>query len=95
LHIFSSRNYGLYLDQLQMWSLESERLAEVMGEALAVMHWSVGIDARDVKFVLGGSPEARRNRVNGEEICSIFDELGYLPSTMNIAPVVWRRAGRC
>jgi hypothetical protein len=31
-------------------------IARLMGMALAVMHWQIGIDVDDVEFVLGFSP---------------------------------------
>jgi len=51
---FSLRNFNLHLDQLE--GAKVHGLARLMGMALAVMHWKVGIDADDVEFVFGSSP---------------------------------------
>ena len=48
------RNYNLCLDQMEELGLETRVFAATMGRSLAVMHWSVGTDADDVEYVLGG-----------------------------------------
>jgi hypothetical protein len=54
---FSLRNFNLFLDQLEELKVPGlVKMAELMGMALAVMHWQIGIDADDVEFVLGSSP---------------------------------------
>jgi hypothetical protein len=57
LRMFQLRNFNLYLDQIKELSQVEmyEPMAESMGQALAIMHWKVGIDARDVEFVLGSA----------------------------------------
>ena len=51
---FSLRNYPLHLDQMEEIGLDTDLVlyAEIMAEALAMMHWLAGIDANDVEFVL-------------------------------------------
>ena len=67
---WSARNLIVHLDQLDSLGLLHDgpnpgeevegsavcALARSMAEALAIMHWSCGLDARDVEFVLGGRP---------------------------------------
>jgi len=50
---FSLRNFPLHVDQILDIGLEARPWAVAMGKTLAVMHWEVGCDARDVEFVLG------------------------------------------
>ncbi|KAH7376065.1 zinc finger protein-domain-containing protein [Plectosphaerella cucumerina] len=49
---FTLRNYPLNADQMEELGLDMPRYARAMGDALAFMHWKVGIDANDVEFVL-------------------------------------------
>jgi hypothetical protein len=53
---FSLRNFCLFLDQIEDLALDPSEYAEAMADALAIMHWSAGIDANDVEFVLGSLP---------------------------------------
>lgn len=55
---FSLQNFPLHLDQMEECGLgqDMQIYATVMGEVLAVMHWKVGCDARDIEFVLGSTP---------------------------------------
>jgi hypothetical protein len=53
---WSLRNYKLNLDQMMDLDLDIRALAESMADALAIMHWKVGVDAGDVEFVLGSTP---------------------------------------
>ena len=54
---FSLRNFKLFADMAsELNSVEFSNVAEIMGQALALLHWWVGTDARDVEFVLGSSP---------------------------------------
>lgn len=69
---FSLRNYPLHADQMEELGLDLILYAEAMAEALAFMHWSVGIDANDVEFVL--APDRCVN--HGTD-----DQAAYLPST--------------
>ncbi|KAK0834964.1 hypothetical protein LTR73_001256 [Friedmanniomyces endolithicus] len=50
---FSLRNFPLHVDQILDVGLDARPWAKAMGQTLAVMHWEVGCDARDVEFVLG------------------------------------------
>ena len=65
-----------------------------MGAALAVMHWRIGIDADDVEFVLGSSPNyvAGRRPLSPQEV----DSLPERASTWESITVMYkfrRRAG--
>ncbi|KAI1279019.1 zinc finger protein-domain-containing protein [Xylaria sp. FL0933] len=53
---FSLRNYPLHLDQIEDLKLDLLEYARRMAQALAFMHWSAGIDANDVEFVLAPPP---------------------------------------
>lgn len=52
---FSLRNFKLYADQMDHLGLDVRRYATIMAQCLAVMHWDVKVDARDVEFVLGST----------------------------------------
>ncbi|EXJ56576.1 hypothetical protein A1O7_06920, partial [Cladophialophora yegresii CBS 114405] len=56
LKAFSLRNYKLHIDQIRHLGLDGEEFAISMANAMAVMHWDIGIDAADIEFVLGSSP---------------------------------------
>ncbi|KAF2194856.1 hypothetical protein K469DRAFT_469735, partial [Zopfia rhizophila CBS 207.26] len=53
---FQLRNFLLHLDQMEELELDTADFATHIADALAVMHWRVGIDANDVEFVLGSAP---------------------------------------
>lgn len=57
LSIFSLRNFKLHLDQIEEIGLDAQDLAFALADALAVLHWHTQIDAMDVEFVLGSSPQ--------------------------------------
>ena len=52
------RNYGMGLYMLRelLGEEQLERVIRLIAKALAIMHWVVGCDARDVEFVFGGLP---------------------------------------
>lgn len=50
---FTLRNFNLHLDQMQDLGLDVAYFAAIIGEALAVVHWSARVDAYDIEFVLG------------------------------------------
>ncbi|KAH0283633.1 hypothetical protein M436DRAFT_67574 [Aureobasidium namibiae CBS 147.97] len=50
------RNFPLHVNEMEYLKLDTEMYAVTMARALAVMHWTAGIDANDVEFVLGSSP---------------------------------------
>ncbi|KAI4733988.1 hypothetical protein E4T50_15466 [Aureobasidium sp. EXF-12298] len=50
------RNFPLHVNGMEDLKLNTEMYAVTMARALAVMHWTAGVDANDVEFVLGGSP---------------------------------------
>ncbi|KAF1988139.1 hypothetical protein K402DRAFT_391910 [Aulographum hederae CBS 113979] len=59
--MFSLRNFNLCVDMIEELDCnmdEYRAIAETMGQALAHLHWTVGTDARDVEFVLGGARPA-------------------------------------
>ncbi len=49
---FSLKNFPLHLDQMEQLNLNVRSYAEIMAEALAIMHWYGEIDVNDVEFVL-------------------------------------------
>lgn len=67
LRVFSLRNFPLHVDQMEQLNLgaDLETYAELMAEALAVIHWYGQIDANDVEFVLAsprcGAPSRLSN----------------------------------
>lgn len=52
LQVFSLKNFPLHLDQMEQLDLPITSYAEIMADALAMMHWYSEIDANDVEFVL-------------------------------------------
>ena len=61
LNIFSLRNFKLHYDQIKAIDLDAHDLAFAMADALAVLHWHTNIDAMDIEFVLGSSPQNDQN----------------------------------
>ncbi|KAH9872975.1 hypothetical protein J1614_005370 [Plenodomus biglobosus] len=51
------RNFPLHVDEMERLGLNTTFYAKVMAQSLAIMHWRAGVDANDVEFVLGGSPQ--------------------------------------
>ncbi|KAH6612088.1 hypothetical protein C7974DRAFT_418989 [Boeremia exigua] len=54
---FNLRNFNLNLDQMEDLNLDVRYFAVAIAEAMAVMHWICWLDANDVEFVLGSSPD--------------------------------------
>jgi len=50
------RNFPLHVNEMEYLKLDTTMYAVTMARALAVMHWTAGIDANDVEFVFGSSP---------------------------------------
>lgn len=50
------RNFPLHVNEMEHLKLDTTMYAVTMARALAIMHWTAGIDANDVEFVLGSSP---------------------------------------
>jgi len=50
------RNFPLHVNEMEHLKLDTAMYAVTMARALAVMHWTAGIDANDVEFALGSSP---------------------------------------
>lgn len=63
---FSLRDFELHLNQMVDLRMNSQKLAQVMGYALAVIHFGARLDARGVEFVLGRPPDDARPR---SEVC--------------------------
>lgn len=59
---FTLRNFNLHLDQMIELDLSVKTLARAMGEALAVIHWTLCVDAYDIGFVLGSADDAKYTR---------------------------------
>jgi len=53
---FTLRNFPLHLNQMTDLGLDVENFARSVADALALMHWIIQVDARDVEFVLGSTP---------------------------------------
>jgi hypothetical protein len=53
----SLRNFPLCVDGTEDMDLDTEHFAKVMAEALAILHWEVGVDGNDIEFILGSTPE--------------------------------------
>ncbi|KAF5664110.1 hypothetical protein FHETE_7219 [Fusarium heterosporum] len=76
---FSLRNFNLHLDQMIEMRLPVDRYAAIIGEALAILHWSAYVDAYDVEFVLGSevvneTEITTRIWVLDFNLCSRFDK---------------------
>ncbi|KAI0485355.1 zinc finger protein-domain-containing protein [Xylariaceae sp. FL0804] len=59
---FSLRNYPLHMDQMEEIQLDVLEYAQRMAHALAFMHWSAQIDAKDIEFVLAPPGDAAPSR---------------------------------
>jgi hypothetical protein len=76
---FSLRNYPLHIDQVESLQLDPTGYAQVMAEALAMMHWIAHVDANDVEFVLApprsdhGSQVVFESKVLGSHVIWILD----------------------
>ncbi|KAL8662349.1 MAG: hypothetical protein Q9202_004807 [Teloschistes flavicans] len=57
LKSFSLRNFKLHLDQIKEIGLDTQEITFAMADAMAVLHWQTRIDAMDIEFVLGSSPQ--------------------------------------
>lgn len=58
---FSLRNFQLHANQIEDIGMDASELLLGMAHALAVLHWHTRIDANDVEFVLGSSPEEEQS----------------------------------
>ncbi|KAJ4380435.1 hypothetical protein N0V86_003790 [Didymella sp. IMI 355093] len=54
---FHLRNFPLHINEMERLKLKASYFAELMAHALAILHWCAGLDANDVEFVFGSSPE--------------------------------------
>ena len=57
--IFKLRNFDLLVNEMEHLGLDTANYAQVMAQALAVLHWKARIDANAVEFVLGRSPKLK------------------------------------
>lgn len=84
---FSLRNFPLTLDKIERLGLDERLLAGVNARALAVLHWEVGTDARDVEFVLGrsraGGAEYSVKGEGGNGGLNVRAEEGYSPAGLD------------
>ncbi|KAI1880167.1 hypothetical protein JX265_001788 [Neoarthrinium moseri] len=70
VHFFSLRNYPLHIDQMSDLDLDPPQYATGMAKALAFMHWSAGVDANDVEFVLAPAPRPATPRFHSQQLGS-------------------------
>ncbi|KIL87521.1 hypothetical protein FAVG1_09228 [Fusarium avenaceum] len=75
---FTLRNFNFHLDQMIEMQLPVVKYAEVIGEALAILHWGACIDAYDVEFVLGSEVLSKTESTTriwalDFNLCSRFD----------------------
>ncbi|KAH6614821.1 zinc finger protein-domain-containing protein [Boeremia exigua] len=54
---FHLRNFPLHVNEMEYLKLDTSYYAKLMAQALAILHWRAGLDANDVEFVFGSSPE--------------------------------------
>ena len=91
---FSLRNFKLHLDQIKDIGLEADDLAFAMADALAVLHWHTKIDAMDIEFVLGSSPQGDqivRRRFPLEKLTSASIPTSTFEHVTNSSPNFGRR----
>ncbi|KAI9761002.1 MAG: hypothetical protein M1840_002156 [Geoglossum simile] len=64
--VFSLRNFPLHVDQMEQLGIgaDTNKYAETMAEALAMMHWYGEMDANDVEFVLAPPRNGTRYRLS-------------------------------
>ncbi|KAJ4324700.1 hypothetical protein N0V94_001097 [Neodidymelliopsis sp. IMI 364377] len=54
---FHLRNFPLHINEMEGLKLETSYYARLMAQALAILHWRAHLDANDVEFVFGSSPQ--------------------------------------
>lgn len=77
---FSLRNFRLCTDMMQALEIKdcAKDYAQSIGEAMAVLHYDVCIDGRDVEFVLGSAPaESKASR----NVMSLSDVVNLCPDS--------------
>jgi hypothetical protein len=78
------RNFPLYIDDMERLNIDPIPFARAMAQALAVLHWKVGVDGDDVEFVLGGiSPHPS---TAGHDNSSATDPDAITPETLQDLP---------
>lgn len=77
LKIFSLLNYPLNLPSMRelLGEEQTKKAVKMLGTALAVMHFGVGCDGRDVEFVFGSKPQSTRKQ-EGEMENETSDKAG-------------------
>ncbi|KAI3294873.1 hypothetical protein DTO002I6_4245 [Penicillium roqueforti] len=72
---FKLRNFPLHVNEMEDLQLDTSAFAQVMAQALAILHWKAGVDGNDVEFILGSSPLLslipRSDEITGEDECSL------------------------
>jgi hypothetical protein len=61
------RNFPLHVDEMERLGLDTTPFAMTMAKALAFLHWKAGVDANDVEFVLGSTPQVT-GKSTGEDL---------------------------
>src|SRR5690242_9292361 len=54
---FHLRNFPLHVNEMERLHLDTFMYTKLMAQALAMLHWRAGLDANDVEFVFGSSPQ--------------------------------------
>lgn len=54
---FHLRNFPLHVNEMERLQLDTSLYTKLMAQALATLHWRAGLDANDVEFVFGSSPQ--------------------------------------
>jgi len=72
------RNFPLHVNEMERLGLDVAAYAKVMAQALAFMHWRAGVDANDVEFVMGSTPEVVGQPTYEQlEECDIYTMADY------------------
>lgn len=74
------RNHGMGVYMLRglLGEEQLERVIRLIAKALAIMHWVVGCDARDVEFVFGGLPADSDDAGGVGNVFELFGEKAAL-----------------
>ena len=67
---FSLKDFPLCLDQIEEIGLDMGDFVKGMAGMLTALHWGIGVDGRDVEFVLGG--ERGDGNVQGEAVARLW-----------------------
>jgi hypothetical protein len=61
-------NFPMLVNDMEELGMNTQRLAGVMADALAILHWTAHLDANDVEFVFGSSPARDTSTFNANDI---------------------------